>query len=182
MADMDKIRLTVADYLAMPETNQIVELIEGEIIVSPPVDRHQEVFGNVHIVLHNLIPNGTLRLAPTGLYYDEVNFFEPDGFWVSDDNTQCILVEGKYWRGGPDLIFEIISPSSVKHDKETKFEKYEQISVREYWIIDPENDYMEAYELRDNKFVKTGIYGPGDKFVFVVLGKEVHVAEILKRK
>jgi Uma2 family endonuclease len=171
MVIREKTRRTFAEYRALPETNQIVELIDGEIVVSPPLDIHQVVVGAIYVLLHSLRLGGSLRLAPTGLRVDDYNSFEPDMFWVRADSSDCVLEpDGRYWHGGPDLVIEILSPSTSAQDRGVKFEAYQRISVREYWLVDPEAKYTEIYQLKDGKFERQGLYTAKQSFVSAALG------------
>src|SRR5574341_285515 len=64
MVESVKTRMTMAEFLAMPETTQIVELIAGEAYVNAPFDQHQAVVGAVHLFLGSLKLGGKLRTAP----------------------------------------------------------------------------------------------------------------------
>jgi Uma2 family endonuclease len=80
---------------------------------------------------------------------------EPDIFFVSNENLSRL--KGKRLEGAPDLVVEIISPSSVREDKVRKFDEYEQAGVPEYWLIDPRPRFetAEFFQLNDE-----GIYQP----------------------
>ncbi len=166
-----KTRVTFEEYAALPETNQIVELIDGEIVVNPPLDVHQETLGEIYLSLRNLIKVGKLRIAPTGLHFDDGNSFEPDLFWVSPENTQCFLEEnGRYWHGAPDLVIEILSPSTASDDRGIKYETYEKYGVREYWLVDPDAKFVEVYRHEGGKFERQGVFKPNQPFSSAVLG------------
>lgn len=64
----------------------------------------------------------------------------------------------------PDLIVEIILPSSVVRDRKVKFQLYEKFGVKEYWIIDPINKIIEQYILKDRKYNLEEIYAQLDKY------------------
>ncbi|MBL8154199.1 MAG: Uma2 family endonuclease [Anaerolineae bacterium] len=171
MVIREKTRSTFADYQALPETNQIVELIDGEIVASPPLDIHQVVVGAIYAMLHSLRLGGSLRLAPTGLRVDDYNSFEPDMFWVRAESSDCVLEpDGRYWRGAPDLVIEVLSPSTAYRDRGIKFDTYQQSGVREYWLVDGEGRYAEIYALVDGKFERQGLFTAEQSFVSAALG------------
>jgi Uma2 family endonuclease len=171
MSDMTKTKATFADYVALPESTQIVELIDGEIIVNPPLDAHQDTLGTIYVFLRQSLSGGKLRMAPTGIYFDEHNSFEPDIFWVSPQNSQCFLGDdNRYWHGAPDLIVEILSSSTTTKDRGIKFDTYEQSGVREYWLVDPLSRYIEVYNNRQGVFTRLGLFEPGKTFGSEVLG------------
>jgi Uma2 family endonuclease len=171
MVAQSKTRVTFADYAAMPETNQIVELIDGEIVVNPPRDKHQKALWQMVATLTPLMTKGEARFAPTALHFDDGNSFEPDLFWISPDNHNCVLEEnGRYWHGAPDLVVEILSPSTASDDRGIKFETYQKYGVREYWLVDPDAKYIEVYRYEGGKFERQGVFKPHQPFVSAVLG------------
>lgn len=64
--------------------------------------------------------------------------------------------------GAPDLVIEVLSPSTARNDRSIKFNSYEKAGVKEYWIVDPANMFVEVYELKDTSFQQTGIYEQED--------------------
>ena len=176
-----KTRMAMGEFLEMPESNRIIELIDGEVnMPPPPLDIHQQAVGSLYLLVHRLMEGGTLRLAPTGIYVDEANFVEPDIFWVRENSADCILVEdGKYWRGAPDLVIEVRSPSTALQDKREKYELYQKSGVREYWIVAPEAQYIEVFRLQEGRFILHGVFGADNTFESAALGgKTVDVAKV----
>jgi Uma2 family endonuclease len=155
-------RISADDFLAQPETNHLVQLLEGEVIETSPSDLHQALVGALYLALNLAFPSGTYRLAPTGVRLDDHNVVEPDIFWVSPENTACQVVDGRYWHGAPDLVIEILSPSTTRHDRDTKYRLYEQYGVREYWIVEPDAALIEVYRLVSGRFERAGFYGKGE--------------------
>src|SRR5690606_14643564 len=103
-------RMTAAEFLELPESNQITELIDGEVSVSPaPLIDHQNVVLETAVILRGLIPDGRVYIAPSDVYFDDINVVQPDIFWISDKNERCIAVGRKHFRGAPDLIVEVLS-------------------------------------------------------------------------
>ncbi len=182
MADFTLTRMTAAEFLDLPESNKIIELINGEVIMAPsPVDKHQEILGNLHFKLKPLVDTGIWRFAPADVHLDGINVVQPDLFWVSPDSQICHLVEGRYWHGAPDLVIEILSPGTTRQDRDTKYRLYEKSGVREYWIVDAEELYIEVYSLRDGAFKRQGIFGLGETFESAVLnGLALQVDALLK--
>ena len=171
----EKTRVTFAEYAAMPEKNLRVELIDGEIvtetIVDPSPDAHPKTLVQVERYLAKLLPTGNLSVNPTTLHFDDGNSFEPDLFWVSADSDRCFLEEnGRYWHGSPDLVIEILSPSTASDDRGIKFDTYQKHGIREYWLVDPEAKFTEVYRHDGNKFERQGVFKAGKPFVSAVLG------------
>lgn len=166
---VSKIRMTADEFFQLPETNQPTELIDGELIVSPsPVFQHQFVSGELFTLLKKLVPNGVVLYAPMDVHFDEINILQPDILWIAE-NSRCII-EGQHLYGPPDLIVEIFSPGTVKRDKKDKYQIYERFGVPEYWTVDPIEQYIEVYVLKNGTYVSQGVYGPDDSFQSLVLG------------
>ncbi len=171
MSDMIKTKTTFAEYASLPESNQIIELIDGEVILNPPLDAHQDVLGNIYLFLRQRVQGGVLRMAPTGVYFDDANSFEPDIFWVSTDNDHCFLgADHRFWHGAPDLIVEVLSVSTTSKDRGIKFDVYEQSGVAEYWLVDPLAQYVEVYKLHNGTFNRIGLFEADQAFASHVLG------------
>ena len=171
-------KMTAAEFLQRPETNQIVELIDGEILVSAPKPSHQRASFESAKYIESIAPHGIVFQAPQDVYLDESNVVQPDVMWNGPD-SQCSLIDDSSWRGAPDLVLEILSPSTVSRDKGIKFQLYEKHGVREYWIMNVSAHQIEVWRLADAKFVQLGIYGAGETFVSTVLGdKTVEVSAL----
>jgi Uma2 family endonuclease len=167
---------TAADFDALPETNRILELIEGEIIMSPPpVTAHQRLVLRGARSVDALKPDGEVFIAPIGVYLDAVNVVEPDVVWVAAESA-C-KIEEKGLIGAPDLVIEVLSPGSVRRDKVTKFRLYERAGVREYWIASTEG-YLEVFVLVDGKYVLLGVFGADEAFDSPVLNKRVDLSRL----
>lgn len=138
---------TVDDFLKLEESNTPCELINGELVMSPaPTPFHQNVTGKLFIILEkeSTKSNGKVFFAPIDLYIDYKNVFQPDLVFISSEKRNIITNRGI--EGVPDLIVEIISPSNVFTDRNRKKKVYQQIGVREYWIVDPANHTLEVYK------------------------------------
>lgn len=163
-------RMTFAEYSALPEINQIVELIDGEVVMNPPLFRHQKTLLEIIASLLPLRQSGSLCIAPSGLHLDDANSFEPDLFWVSAGSQTCFLeADGRYWRGAPDLVVEVLSPSTAYDDRGIKFDRYQAIGVREYWIVDPEALFVEVYTHDGVRFERKGVFKAGQSFTCAAL-------------
>ena len=89
--------------------------------------------------------------APLDVFFDKHNNTQPDILFIKKDRQFIITKHGI--EGHPDLIVEVISPSSVRHDKVTKKALYLSFGVSEYWLVDPIYHTVEVYGLENNKYV-----------------------------
>ena len=159
---------TVEDYHSWDESFR-AELYEGTLIVSEsPTRKHQGILIEIAAQLHNFLKGKLCKVYPAPfsvrLSKEEESIFEPDIVVVCDESK---LTE-RGCVGAPDLVIEILSPSTARMDKKLKYQKYQQAGVREYWIIDPELDLLEVNVLRDKKYTTT-IYNEEDKVTVTVL-------------
>jgi len=150
--------VTYQDYLNGPEDERW-EIIDGVAhnIVPAPSLKHQKISMNLSIVLGTALRNSTCTPfhAPTDVVLSEENVVEPDVFVVCDPTKmteRCV-------RGAPDLVFEIISPSSTKKDRLDKRRLYERFGVKEYVLIDPDGPCVERFLLDES-----GRYGVSEIF------------------
>lgn len=178
MAEFITTRMTAAEFLALPETTQPTELLDGVMIVSPsPVPSHQRSSRKVEYLVEELKPNGEVFHAPMDLYLDNANTPQPDIIWIAE-NSRCVVGE-KYLQGPPELIVEIFSPSTELKDRKDKFNLYQRFAIPEYWMVDPELEFIEVYVLENGLYKRLGVFEPGETFVSPVLGgKTVDVSRI----
>lgn len=162
-------RMTSAEFLALPETMLPMELIDGEVIMSPaPELNHQNIVGKVYLLLNSLSKGGTVYVAPVDVYLDEANTVQPDVLWAAPE-SRCSAVAGKYLRGGPDLVVELFSPGTARRDKREKFRLYEKHGVREYWMVDTVEKFIEVWVREGDKFPRLDVYGPEEQFASPLL-------------
>lgn len=130
------------------------ELINGEMIQkSAPSPKHQEVSRNLLFALETFNRQkkiGSIFYAPLDVYFDEYNKPQPDIVFVSTEKKDIINKDGI--KGVPDLIIEIISPSSFFRDRIEKKALYEKMLVHECWLVDPQNETIEIYALKNKQY------------------------------
>lgn len=134
------------------------ELINGEIVaMSPrPAWNHISVAGNIYRLFANYLFNKKCVPIPDGcdLYLTEKDHFIPD-FMIICDHTK-IKADGVY--GAPDLVVEVLSPSTAKNDKGYKKDAYAAAGVKEYWIASPNDKLIEQYFLENGQFILHEVY------------------------
>jgi Uma2 family endonuclease len=172
-------KTTFDKYAALEESNQTIELIDGEIIVTATFDAHTVFLIRLILLFGALQKSAGLRIAPGGLYIDDLHSFEPDIFWISPENDRCFLrPDNRYWQGAPDLVIEILSPSTAYRDRGIKFRTYQTLGVREYWLADGEAQFIEVYTLQDGKFVQVGVCQSGEPFQSAALDATIDVTPL----
>lgn len=171
-------RMTNAEFLDSAETNQRAELIDGEVFVDAPTTNHQILLGRIFLTLHGLIPNGILFLSPIDVVLGEGYIPQPDLVWVAED-SQCVI-DPKRLYGPPDLVVEILSPSTEARDRKAKYGLYERHGVREYWMVNADERFVEVYTLADGTYKRVGVFVAGEdaEFTSPLLGKPVALAGI----
>lgn len=145
-----------------------------------PRDKHQAFVGSVHLFLAALRLGGYLRLAPSDVYLDGANALQPDVFWVRAGSTACTLGDDDYWYGAPDLVVEVLSPATEAQDRQRKFHIYERHGVRELWLVQTTEPFVEVFTLADGTFTRLGLFQPGATFDSPALGKPVDVQKLLE--
>lgn len=156
---------TAAEFFALPETNLPIHLIDGELIAMPaPTPSHQQFVFRLAKLIEKAAGQDThIYIAPVDVYLDDKNVVQPDICWLAPD-TQC-NVEENFIGGAPDLVIEILSPSTARLDKTHKMRLYEKHGTREYWIVDTANRYLEIWLRDGDHFVTPAlIFTPDDTF------------------
>ncbi len=163
-------RVTTLEFYQLPESMLPVELIDGEIIMSPaPELVHQDAGGDLFVFLRTKIPTGKAYMAPLDVELDEHNVLQPDVLWVAPDST-CKPFEGKRLLGAPDFVAEVLSPSSGARDRKKKFRLYEKFGTREYWILDPVARLIEVWTRVGNKLTWLNVFEPGEQIPSPLFG------------
>ena len=144
---------TYDDFTALPE-GTLAQLIDGDIIVSPvPNVKHQLVIGRLSRLLANFVDDRNLGVvfgSPLDVRLAEQRVFQPDIVFVAHERL-AILGEQEV-EGAPDLVVEVLSPSTGTYDLTKKRSAYEEAGVREYWIVDPDGESVEVLVLEEGTY------------------------------
>ncbi|HFQ92624.1 MAG TPA: Uma2 family endonuclease [Anaerolineae bacterium] len=140
-------KVSYQNYLEIAPETRIAEWANGEALIYPPHSLdHQNLVGFITSLLGSFtacFQLGTTLHAPFIVkLWPEGPAREPDLLFISQENQNNLTP--KQFNGAPDLVVEIISPSSVTEDRVRKFTEYEQAGVREYWLIDPRLHQQQA--------------------------------------
>ncbi len=148
-----KIKYNYQDYQQLPEDKRY-EIIDGDLfMVHSPNENHQRILANIFYIFSSHIrENGTgiVYCAPFDILLSEEDIVQPDVIFVSNENKEIITKDNI--KGAPDLLVEILSPSTSKRDIGIKKKLYARHGVREYWIIDPETETVEILRLYGNEY------------------------------
>ncbi len=152
MSVAEKNKFTKTDYQLLEEGAPF-QLIDGELIISP-TPYHQllskRIFKVIDAFLEKHHIEGTFLYAPLDIYLDNENVFQPDLVYISGQ-LESELVKDRI-SVAPDLIIEILSPSTAYYDLRQKKDFYERYGVKEYLIIDPLSKSAEVYILKNEEF------------------------------
>lgn len=148
---------TWADYLTWPDEERW-EVIDGIAynMTPSPTAKHQQVAGNLYGILRDKLRGKPCRpfIAPLDVYLDDYNFIQPDVMVVCDGKK----IRDRIY-GAPDLIIEVLSPTTSLKDKREKKSLYERFGVKEYVIVHPVEMFIERYRLVKGKYKESGILG-----------------------
>lgn len=140
-------------FQSLPE-GTLAQLINNQIIMSPaPSDAHQKTIDKIYRRLGDFVEKdqlGETRVAPYDVYLNRRNAYQPDIIFIANENLHKIKTNGLH--GAPDLVIEILSPSSWHYDKGDKKDEYERNGVREYWIVDPTDKTTEGFWLANGEY------------------------------
>lgn len=144
------------DNLAHQDTFR-EELINGEIVLmSPAATNHNFIADNIYHLFRTFLKGK--KCTPIGdgeaVYLTPENYFIPDCMIVCDRSK--IKHDGVH--GAPDLVVEVLSPSTAKNDRRHKMEVYAESGVREYWIVDPANKSVEQYLQENGRLALHAVY------------------------
>ena len=165
----EEMRYTFADYLTWDEADHI-ELIYGyPYMMSSPSTEHQLVSGELFAQLHTYLADKKCRViaAPYAVRLfeeasdrpEDVNtVVEPDLVVICDPSK----MDRRGCKGAPDLVIEILSPSSRRHDRIVKLDLYQRAGVREYWVVNPEDRTVQVMLLKDSYLLPVEDYGRED--------------------
>lgn len=161
---------TYADYLIWPEIERW-EIIDGTpYMQAAPSPLHQEVLTELIKQFAVYLTGKPCKVYPAPFCVrlpqgneknpeDIKNVVEPDISIVCDRSK----IDDKGCNGAPDMIIEIMSPSSGKMDRVVKFNKYEKAGVKEYWIVEPEQKIVSVFTIQpDNRYGRPDVYAEED--------------------
>ncbi len=157
---------TYEDYKRLPDDGRRYELIGGVLYVTAaPTFDHQYTVTRLLVNLDDFVIErqlGIVLVAPFEVHLPNVAYpVQPDVLFVASERVP--QPGATSLSSAPDLIIEVLSPSTARTDRLVKFGAYERAGVREYWLVDPRTHSVEVYSLsQDGTYEMAGQYTPGD--------------------
>ena len=175
-----------ADYLTW-QFEDMVELIKGKLFINSPAPahRHQLIAANLFRDISNHFRKHPCRsyFAPFDVRLVKERKEDKDVFTVVQPDI-CVIcdmskMDDRGYAGSPDLIIEIISPSTAKKDIDYKYRLYEENGVKEYWIVFPDSNAINQYFLSESKYEQKGLFVNGQRFNSVIFPNlEINLEDI----
>ena len=164
-------KLTWDDIKDWPESAGRTEIVDGELVMSPPpATKHQRICAQLGFALFKFVEENRLgEVFPNVMHVilDEHVHYEPDLCFVCA--ARAAIVEEKYIAGPPDLVIEIISESNRTHDTVVKFRDYAKYGVTEYWLVDPREETISTWTIEGGAYSLLERSGHGNLVVSRVL-------------
>ncbi len=158
-----RVKFTYEDYLNTPE-DKYYELLDGELVVPPaPGERHQSVsallgWKLVQFASENRL--GRVYHAPFDVVLSDLDVVQPDLIFVS--NARVHIITSANIQGAPDLVVEILSPSTAARDMTFKRTLYAKYGVQEYWMVDAIAKTITLLLIGERGFEVANTYGEGE--------------------
>ena len=183
MATKAQIKFTYEDYKSLPESEtKRYELLEGELVMVPsPSWFHQSISRAIFRYLDRFVEDhalGGVWYAPLDVVLSDDYVVQPDILFISTARQSIIAKEEI--RGAPDLVVEILSPSTAERDRTLKKKLYAKYGVQEYWLVDSEAQTVEVLTLGERGYERAGLYGKGETLESPLLpGLRIPLDEVL---
>ena len=137
---------TYEDLRRLPEDGHRYELFDGEVHLAPsPTSWHQEIVIRLVLLFRQAVQDRSrVLIAPLDVVLGRATALQPDLLLVREEN---LAIVGDVIRGAPDLVVEVLSPSTAEIDRGIKRDLYARHGVSEYWLVDPQNESIEILRL-----------------------------------
>lgn len=148
---------TYEDYLRLPDEERYhYEILDGMLVKEPaPYVHHQRVSRRLQRILEDYFVTrdaaGEVLNAPVDVTLSNTNVLQPDLLYVPGESSS--IVEERRINGAPHLVVEVLSTWTRSKDRLTKRSIYERMRVPHYWVVDPDDETIEAYVLQNDVYV-----------------------------
>lgn len=181
VAGYSSTKLTYAEFLAFPDDGLRHEIIDGEhYVTASPVMRHQRILLNLSYLIRGYLethPIGEVFFAPVDVLLSTNDIVVPDLIFISHERSRVLTA--KNVQGAPDLVVEILSPSTRSRDERLKRDLYERVEVAEYWLVDPGRDVVTAHRRAGASFAEVREYNVRESITTPLLpGFELPLARL----
>ena len=145
-------RMSYEEFLAWADEDTLAEWVDGEVVMySPASKRHQSIADFLLKVMGTYVESHDLGMVISAPFQMKLEHGrEPDLLFVTNEHLDRL--KETHLDGPADLVVEIISPDSVARDRDRKFHEYVQGGVPEYWLIDPQLEWVGFYHLKEGQY------------------------------
>jgi Uma2 family endonuclease len=184
-APVRHVKFTYRDYLLTADDGKRRELIEGEFYVTPaPTPKHQLALQELFVALRSFVRErdlGEVFVSPIDIVLSNHDVVQPDILFI--EKSRLSIVKETHIAAAPDLVVEVVSPSTADHDRERKRRLYLKYGVREYWIADPDAGTIEVLVAGRDDFETRRVFGSGTELTSPLLpGFSFQVDDLLARR
>ena len=180
MSTPASLRFTYEDYLLLPEDRRY-EIIDGDLFMTPaPGTPHQRLIGRLYHFLDDHVRTGKLGevlIAPCDVVLSPTDIVQPDLLFVAADRAS--IIGEKFISAAPDLVVEVLSPSTEDRDRTLKMKLYARAGVRELWIADTKEKKIEVLINSADGFRQEAAFGLGATLRSSLLpGLQIPIVEV----
>jgi Uma2 family endonuclease len=148
--------LNVEDLENLPADGRRYEIVDGELhMAAAPLKLHQRVLRRLSILFDraaNLDQIGETFFAPVDVRFSPYNQVQPDLIFIRAERAG--IYQGSTVHGAPDIVVEVISPTSIEYDEVVKFRLYQDNGVPEYWIVNPLTRTIRRFTIAQGQYVE----------------------------
>jgi Uma2 family endonuclease len=177
-----KVVWTYEDYRTLPDDGRRYEVIDGDLLMTPaPSTTHQRVSKRLEKAFLLQVEDaglGVVYNAPIDVIFSQTRVVQPDLVVVLKRREDIITERGI--EGAPDIVVEIVSPSTRSADLHSKRNLYASEGVSEYWIADPEARTVEVLELGDEGYRTRAVCRSGGRLDSGVVPLDLTVDEVFR--
>ncbi|MBI3195331.1 MAG: Uma2 family endonuclease [Ignavibacteriae bacterium] len=156
----EELKLTYTDILSLGESNQRMELFDGDFVMSAmPNFIHQCIATQISFALTSYVKErklGYVLGSPVDVLLTKHTVLQPDVSFLSHERSY--INDGKKFNGAPDLVVEILSESIEERYRTCKFDEYARCGAKEYWLGSPDDEEIEVYQNSEKGFQLVKIF------------------------